>query len=210
VDILICKAASEVASAAVRSSQRTLSDLRSRSDERARHQCNDFPNDPLRSRHGCFRFRNASAFDSWLDLCPEKKISGGKVFFTKSRRVRSRVAIALRLAAYSLHHAKDYMGEFFRRICQKLGKPQVISATAHKLARIVYHLACRIATEQAGCSSRCLCVALQFALQIDNCTESALRKLVFILESRCSFRWLSVSNTGSPLRSTRARRIPFS
>jgi transposase len=45
------------------------------------------------------RFRNASAFASWLGLCPEKKISGGKVLFTKSRRVRSRVAIALRLAA---------------------------------------------------------------------------------------------------------------
>ncbi|HME31644.1 MAG TPA: IS110 family transposase [Terriglobales bacterium] len=86
------------------------------------------------------RFRNASAFASWLGLCPEKKVSGGKVLFTKSRRVRSRVAIALRLAARSLHHAKDYMGEFFRRICRKLGKPQAITATAHKLARIVYHL----------------------------------------------------------------------
>jgi transposase len=79
-------------------------------------------------------------FASWLGLCPEKKISGRKVLFTKSRQVRSRVAIALRLAARSLHHAKDYMGEFFRRICRKLGKPQAITATAHKLARIVYHL----------------------------------------------------------------------
>jgi hypothetical protein len=59
--------------------------------------------------------------------------------FPKSRRVRSRVAIALRLAARSLHHAKDYMGEFFRRICRKLGKSQAITATAHKHARIVYH-----------------------------------------------------------------------
>ena len=70
------------------------------------------------------RFRNASAFASWRDLCLEKKISGGKVLFTKSRRVRSRVAIAPRLPARSLHHAKDYVGEFFRRICCKLGKPQ--------------------------------------------------------------------------------------
>jgi hypothetical protein len=42
------------------------------------------------------RFRNASAFASWLGLCPENKISGGKVLYTKSRRVRSRVATALR------------------------------------------------------------------------------------------------------------------
>ncbi len=86
------------------------------------------------------RFRNASAFASWLGLCPENKISGGKVLYTKSRRVRSRVATALRMAANSLHHAKDYLGEFFRRITRKLGKPQAITATAHKLARIVYHL----------------------------------------------------------------------
>ena len=86
------------------------------------------------------RFRNASAFASWLGLCPENKISGGKVLYTKSRRVRSRVATALRMAADSLHHAKDYLGEFFRRITRKLGKPQAITATAHKLARIVYHL----------------------------------------------------------------------
>jgi len=86
------------------------------------------------------QFRNASAFASWLGLCPEKKISGGKVLNTKSRRVRSRVAIALRMGAQSLHHAKDYLGEFFRRITRKLGKPQATTATAHKLARIVYHM----------------------------------------------------------------------
>ena len=40
----------------------------------------------------------------------------------------------------SLYHAKDYMGEFFRRICRKLGRPQAITATAHKLARIAFHL----------------------------------------------------------------------
>lgn len=67
---------------------------------------------------------DASAFASWLGLCPEKKISGGKVLYTKSRRVRSRVATALRMGAHSLHHAKDYLGEFFRRITRKLGKPQ--------------------------------------------------------------------------------------
>jgi transposase len=43
------------------------------------------------------RFRNASAFASWLGLCPEKQISGGKVLYTKSRRVKSRLATALRI-----------------------------------------------------------------------------------------------------------------
>lgn len=86
------------------------------------------------------RFRNASAFVSWLGLCPEKRVSGGKVLSTKSRNVRSRVATALRIAAQSLHHARDYMGEFFRRITRRLGRPQAITATAHKLARIIFHL----------------------------------------------------------------------
>jgi hypothetical protein len=44
------------------------------------------------------------------------------------------------MGAQLLHHAKDYLGEFFRRITRKLGRPQAITATAHKLARIVYHL----------------------------------------------------------------------
>jgi len=86
------------------------------------------------------RFRNASAFASWLGLCPERRISGGKVLYTKSRRVKSRLAIALRIGANSLHHAKNFLGEFFRRIVRKLGKAQAITATAHKLSRIVYHM----------------------------------------------------------------------
>src|SRR5262249_12106538 len=85
-------------------------------------------------------FRSASAFASWLGLCPERQISGGKVLFTKSRRVRSRLALALRMAANSLHHADNYLGTFFRHMARKLGKPPAITATAHKLARIIYHL----------------------------------------------------------------------
>jgi transposase len=73
-------------------------------------------------------------------LCPEKQISGGKVLYTKSRRVKSRVALGLPIGANSLHHAKNYLGEFFRRIVRRLGKAQAITATAHKRARIVYHL----------------------------------------------------------------------
>jgi len=101
------------------------------------------------------QFRNASAFASWLGLCPERQISGGKVLFTKSRRVRSRVALALRMAANSLHHANDYLGEFFRRITRRLGKPQAITATAHKLARIVFHLLSTKEAYNEGVFVRC-------------------------------------------------------
>ena len=61
------------------------------------------------------RFRNASAFSSWLGLCPEKRVSGGKVLSCKTRKVKSRAALALRMGANSLCRAKGYFGEFFRR-----------------------------------------------------------------------------------------------
>lgn len=86
------------------------------------------------------RFRNASAFASWLGLCPEKRVSGGKVLSCKTRKVKSRTAIALRLGAHSLCRAKDYFGEFFRRMRAKLGAAQATTATAHKIARVIYHV----------------------------------------------------------------------
>ena len=86
------------------------------------------------------RFRNASAFASWLGLCPEKQVSGGKVLYTKTRPVKNRVAIALRMGAQCLYHANNHLGEFFRQMRRKLGAPEAVTATAHKLARIVYHV----------------------------------------------------------------------
>lgn len=86
------------------------------------------------------RFRNASAFASWLGLCAEKQVSGGKVLYSRSRKVKNRAAIALRLGAHCLYRAKNYLGEFHRRMKWRLGGPEAVTATAHKLARIVYHL----------------------------------------------------------------------
>jgi transposase len=86
------------------------------------------------------RFRNASAFVSWLGLCPEKQVSGGKVLSTRSRKVKNRAAIALRLGAHCLYHAKNYLGEFYRKMKWRLGAPEAVTANAHKLARIIYHM----------------------------------------------------------------------
>lgn len=88
------------------------------------------------------RFPNMASFVSWLGLCPDQRVSGGKVLSSGTRRVKNRAALALRLGAQALHHAKNYLGEYFRRMKSRLGAPQAITATAHKLARIVYHLLC--------------------------------------------------------------------
>jgi transposase len=86
------------------------------------------------------RFRHASAFASWLGLCPENRVSGGKTLSRRTRRVAHRAATALRLGAHSLSRAKGYFGEFFRRMRSKLGTASAITATAHKIARVVYHV----------------------------------------------------------------------
>lgn len=79
-------------------------------------------------------------FTSWLGLCPDNRISGGKVLSVQTRHVKHRVAEALRLAAQSLSHSRSVLGDYFRRMRAKLGAPKAITATAHKLARIIYHL----------------------------------------------------------------------
>ena len=96
-------------------------------------------------------FPSGAHFASWLGLCPDNRISGGQVLSVKTRQVKHRVAYALRLAAYSLSRSPSSLGGFFRRMRAKLGAPKAITATAHKLARIVYHL---ITTQQPYAESR--------------------------------------------------------
>ena len=86
------------------------------------------------------RFPTAKCFASWLGLCPDNRITGGKIISVKTRDVKSRSAEALRLAAQSLWRAKNYLGDCFRRWKARLGTPKAITAMAHKLARILWHL----------------------------------------------------------------------
>jgi len=86
------------------------------------------------------KFRSASAFASWMGLCPDNDISGGQVLWVGTRKVKCRAATALRMAAQSLHHSKSALGDFYRRMRAKLGAPKAITAAAHKLARIIFHL----------------------------------------------------------------------
>ena len=83
-------------------------------------------------------FRSAEAFASWLGLCPDNRISGGRVLSAKTRKVGSRLATAMRLAAHGVAHSKSKLGEFCRRMKGRLGKAEGITATAHKLARILF------------------------------------------------------------------------
>lgn len=86
------------------------------------------------------RFASAAAFASWLALCPANKKSGGKILSSKTRQTNSRASHALRVAAQTLARSRTHLGSFYRRMSARLGAPQAITATAHKLARIIYHL----------------------------------------------------------------------
>jgi transposase len=83
-------------------------------------------------------FRSEGAFSSWLGLCPDNRISGGKVLKAKTRKVPSRLAMALRLAAFGLLRSETEMGRLLRRLQGRLGKAEAITAIAHKLARVIY------------------------------------------------------------------------
>ena len=85
-------------------------------------------------------FRNAAAFASWLGLCPGNRVSGGKVLSSRTRSVNHRLAHALRMAAQSLFRSQSWLGQYFRRMRAKLGAPKSITAAAHKLARILFHI----------------------------------------------------------------------
>jgi transposase len=86
------------------------------------------------------RFPTAKHFGSWLGLCPDNRITGGKIMSSSTRDVKSRAATALRLAAQGLNKAQNYFGDLYRRWKARLGTPKAITAMAHKLARILWHL----------------------------------------------------------------------
>ncbi len=80
------------------------------------------------------RWPTVKHFCSWLGLCPNWKKTGGKVRSSQTRRGKNRAAAAFR------HHSDSFLGAYYRRMRAKLGAPKAITATAHKLARIVYNL----------------------------------------------------------------------
>jgi len=89
------------------------------------------------------RFATVKHFCSWLGLCPGTKISGGKVLSAKTKRSANRVRQALKMAAMSLSHSDSALGAFYRRLCSRMDKPSANTATAHKLARMVYFMLTR-------------------------------------------------------------------
>ncbi len=86
------------------------------------------------------KWPSAKHFASWLGLSPDQRITGGRVMSSKTKPSANRAAAALRLAANALHRSDSALGAFLRRKKAQLGAPKAITATAHKLARLVYSM----------------------------------------------------------------------
>jgi transposase len=79
-------------------------------------------------------------FASWLRLSPNNKVTGGKVKQRGTLPSQNRANTAFRMAAQSLARSDCALGAFYRRIRARHGGPKAVTATAHKLARIVYFM----------------------------------------------------------------------
>lgn len=84
------------------------------------------------------RWKTAKHFASWLGLSPGTKVSGGKILSSKTKPAANKAAAAFRMAAFTLFKSKSALGAYLRRQRARLGSPKAITATAHKLARLVY------------------------------------------------------------------------
>lgn len=79
-------------------------------------------------------------FTAWLGLAPNNQITGGKVRKRDTQKTTNRANTALRLAAQAVARSDSALGAYYRRKPAQLGAPKAITATAHKIARIIYFM----------------------------------------------------------------------
>jgi transposase len=79
-------------------------------------------------------------FTSWLALTPNNKISGGRLLSSRTPPSANRAAVILRRCAMSLGKTTTALGAFYRRLAMRVGKAKAITATARKLAVLVYRV----------------------------------------------------------------------
>ncbi|HEY0603424.1 MAG TPA: transposase, partial [Herpetosiphonaceae bacterium] len=86
------------------------------------------------------RFPTVKHFCAWLGLAPRSDISGGKVLRSRTAKRTNRATQALRLAAQAVARSDTAFGAYYRALRARKGPQQATVATAHKIARVLYHL----------------------------------------------------------------------
>ena len=90
---------------------------------------------------GIKKFKTSKEFTAWLRLAPNNKISGGKVLSHHLPKGSNRLKMALRQSANVIGNLKEgHLNNFFRRINYKKGRATAVSATARKLAVIIWNM----------------------------------------------------------------------
>jgi transposase len=84
------------------------------------------------------RWPSERHFTSWLTLAPDNKVSGGRLLSSRTKPSANRAAAVLRIAAMSLGRTQTALGAFYRRLAYRIGKAKAVTATARKLAILVY------------------------------------------------------------------------
>jgi transposase len=84
------------------------------------------------------RWPTEQHFTSWLTLAPCNKISGGRLLSSRTRPSANRAAAILRMAAVTVGRTSTALGAFYRRLAYRVGKAKAVTATARKLAILIY------------------------------------------------------------------------
>ncbi|OJU22589.1 MAG: hypothetical protein BGN92_08565 [Sphingobacteriales bacterium 41-5] len=87
------------------------------------------------------KWESSKHFVSWLNLCPNNKISGGKLVSSMLMRKKPNAASqAFRNAANAVQRSNNWLGDYFRRMKSKGGNKYAMVATANKMATIYYKM----------------------------------------------------------------------
>lgn len=90
---------------------------------------------------GFKKFETSKQFTSWLRLAPNNKKTGGKIITNKVPKGSNRLKIALRNAANAIGNLKEtHLSDFFRKVLYRKGRTAAVSATARKLAVIIWNM----------------------------------------------------------------------
>jgi transposase len=86
------------------------------------------------------RWPTEKHFTSWLTVAPKNKITGGRLISSKTQPSANRAAIMLRMCAMSVGRTSTALGAYYRRLAYRVGKAKAITATARKIAVLVYRV----------------------------------------------------------------------
>jgi len=87
------------------------------------------------------KFKSSKQFVRWLRIAPNNKISGGKLISSRTPKGKNSLAIAFRNAANTIERKKQgHLYSFFKRIAYKKGRGAAVTATARKIAVIVWNM----------------------------------------------------------------------